>query len=72
MNSERASNNMSEINRAAREMAAGLVDIARNIQLINEETTAVSVSANTTKDASETLLKTANEMEESVSRFKTQ
>ncbi|MCL2758720.1 MAG: methyl-accepting chemotaxis protein [Treponema sp.] len=70
MNSERASNNISEINRAAREMALGLVDISRNLQLLNGEAGEVNHSASSTKEASETILKIAGEMENSVKNFK--
>jgi len=71
MNSERASNNISEINRAAKEMATGLVDISRTIQLINKEAGTAQQSADSTKEASEQLLQTANDMEDLISRFKT-
>jgi len=71
MNSERASSNVSEINRTAQEMASGLVDISKNLQLINEEAGAVNKSAGSTRDASEIILKMANELEESVINFKT-
>jgi len=71
MNSERASNNMSEINRTAQEMTSGLIDISKNIQLINQEAAAVNKSAGSTNDASEIILKMANELEESVKNFKT-
>ena len=70
MNSERASNNMSEINRAAKEMASGLIDISKNIQLIDEEAGATKLSADSLKLSSEELLRTANDMEELISRFK--
>ena len=52
-------------------MASGLVDISKNIQLINEEAGAVNQSASSTKEASETILNIANEMEDSVKNFKT-
>jgi len=71
MNSERASNNMNEINRSAQEMTSGLVDISKNIQLINEEASEVNDRARSTKSASESLLKIAGEMDESVKNFKT-
>ncbi|MCL2764652.1 MAG: methyl-accepting chemotaxis protein [Treponema sp.] len=71
MNSERTSNNISEINRSAKEMAIGLVDISKNLQLLNGEAGAVSKSASSTKEASETILKIASGMEESVKNFKT-
>jgi len=71
MNSERASNNVSEINRTAQEMTSGLIDISKNLQLINQEAAAVNKSAITTNDASEIILKMANDLEESVKEFKT-
>jgi len=70
MNSERASNNISEINRAAKEMAMGLVDISKNLQLLNGEAGEVKHNASSTKEASETLLKIASEMDNSVKNFK--
>ena len=72
MNSERASNNVSEINRTAQEMASGLIDISKNLQLINEEAGEVNTSAASTNDASEIILKIANDLEESVVNFKTE
>ena len=69
MNSERASNNMNEINNTAREMTSGLVDISKNIHLLNDEAGEVNERASYTKEASESILKIAGEMEESVSRF---
>ena len=70
MNSERASNNVSEINRTAQEMTSGLIDISKNLQLISQEATAVNKSASSTNDASEVIVKMANELEESVQNFK--
>ncbi|MCL2763898.1 MAG: methyl-accepting chemotaxis protein [Treponema sp.] len=70
MNSERASNNISEINCSAKEMVMGLVDISKNIQLINKETSVMNQSASSTKEASETILRIANEMEVSFKNFK--
>ena len=70
MNSERASSNVSEINRTAQEMTSGLIDISKNLQLINQEAAAVNKSASSTNDASEIILKIANELEESVKNFK--
>jgi len=70
MNSERASNNIGEINRAAKEMAMGLVDISKNLQILNGEAGEVNHSASSTKEASETMLKIASEMENSVRDFK--
>ena len=70
MNSERASNNVSEINRTAQEMTSGLIDISKNLQLINEEAGAVNKSATSTSEASEDILKMANELEKSVEDFK--
>ena len=71
MNAERASNNISEINRSAREISGGVNDISRNIQLINTEAGTFRVSADSTKQCSEELLKTANDLEEFISQFKT-
>jgi len=70
MNSERASNNINEINRAAKEMASGLVDISKNIQLINEESGKAQHSADSAKQSSEELIATANEMETFMKQFK--
>jgi len=71
MNSERASGNMSEIHRTAQEMTTGLVDISKNLQLINGEAGDVNTRAKSTNDASEVILKIANELEESVKHYKT-
>ncbi len=70
MNSERVSKNIKEIDRAAKEMSAGLVDISKNIQLIHSETISVQESAIHTSEASQELFNTANGMETFVSRFK--
>jgi len=70
MNSERASNNMNEINRSAQEMTSGLVDISKNIHIMNEEANEVNESATSTKTASESLLRMAGEMDESVKNYK--
>ena len=71
MNSERASGNISEIHRTAQEMTSGLVDISKNLQLINEEAGDVNTRASSTNDTSELILKIANELEESVKNIKT-
>ena len=71
MNSERASNNISDINRAANEMAAGLVDISRNIQMINREAGTAQDGADIARSSSEELLMTANAMDELISKYKT-
>jgi len=70
VNSERVSNNIKEIDRTSREMALGLADISKNIQLINDKAGAVQNNADLTKLSSEDLLKTANNMEEFISKFK--
>ena len=69
MNAERTSSNLFEIDRASKEMAMGLAGITRNIFLFNEETTIIQNSADSTKLLSKDLLKTAEEMEEYVSKF---
>jgi len=71
MNSERASNNISEINNTAKDMASGLLNISKNIQLINTEAGAVQENAGSTKQSSEELLKIANDLEEMISKYKT-
>jgi methyl-accepting chemotaxis protein len=71
MNSERASNNISEISRAAKEMVEGLTDISKNILLISSEAGAVQENAVLTNHSSEELLKIASGMENYVSSFKT-
>jgi methyl-accepting chemotaxis protein len=70
MNSERASNNMSEITKAANDMAFGLVGISKNIVLIDEEAGAVRNGADASRLLSEELLGTANELDEMISKFK--
>jgi len=70
MNSERASNNINEINRTAKEMASGLVNISKNIQLINAESAKAQNSADSSKQSSEELILTANEMETFMKQFK--
>ncbi|MCL2440568.1 MAG: methyl-accepting chemotaxis protein [Treponema sp.] len=69
MNSERASNNMSEINRATREMASGLIDISKTVQHISEETNVSQQNTISIRNSSEELLKMANELETLVSNF---
>ncbi|MCL2480184.1 MAG: methyl-accepting chemotaxis protein [Spirochaetaceae bacterium] len=71
MNSERVSNNIKEIDRTAKEMVSGLVDISKNIQLINEKTSAVQNNADATKSSSEGMMEIANDMEVFISKFKT-
>jgi len=70
--SERAATNMDEISRAAKEMTSGIYDISKNIFMINDEAAEVSQSAGHTKEAGEIILKIAGEMEDSVSRYKTE
>ena len=70
MNSERASNNIIEINRTAKEITAGVIDISKNIQLINKETGIFQENADSTKQSSEALFKIASDMEEFISKFK--
>jgi methyl-accepting chemotaxis protein len=70
MNSERASNNISEISRAAKEMASGVTDISKNVQLINEEAGAAQQIADMTKQSSGELLKTAGDIEDFISKYK--
>ena len=70
MNSERASNNISEINRATKEMAGGVSDITGNIQLMDIEAGDFEESADLTKKYSEDLLSAAGDLEEFISRFK--
>ena len=69
--SERASENMNEINRTAKDMTDGLVDISKNVFLISDGASDVNQSAAQTKEASETILKIAEEMEKSVIHLKT-
>ena len=70
MNSERASNNIGEINRVAKEMLLGLADISKNIQFINEESGMSKESADSAQLLSEELLNTANDMEDFILKFK--
>jgi methyl-accepting chemotaxis protein len=70
MNSERVSNNLHELDKATKEMAAGLAEVSRNIQLIHTEAGSVQQNAIETNQASEEMLDTANEMEKFVARFK--
>jgi len=70
MNSERASNNINEINRAAKEIVAGLEDISKSIQLISHEAGAAMGSADATRQSSEELLETANDMDKFMSMIK--
>ncbi|MCL2809797.1 MAG: methyl-accepting chemotaxis protein [Treponema sp.] len=71
MNSERASNNMNEINRTAKDMALGLIDISKTIQLISEEAGNSQRTVITIRNSSEKLLNMANELEDIISNFKT-
>ena len=52
-------------------MATGLINISKNIQLINIETGAVQKNADSTKKSSEELLKIANDLEDMISKYKT-
>jgi methyl-accepting chemotaxis protein len=52
-------------------MASGLTDISRNIQLINEEAKSLLEGADSAKLSSEEFLKAASDMEEFISKFKT-
>ncbi|MCL2636902.1 MAG: methyl-accepting chemotaxis protein [Oscillospiraceae bacterium] len=71
MNSERASNNMNEINQTVKNMATGILEISKSVQLISAETGAVQKNADSTKTSSLELLKIANDLEEMISRYKT-
>jgi len=70
MNSERATNNIKEIDRAAKEMVSGLNEISKSVQLIDAEAGTVQGGADATKASSVTLLRTANDLEAMISKFK--
>ena len=51
-------------------MVEGLVEISKNIQLVDGEASAIQLNAETSKQASQDLLNIANDLESMLAKFR--